>query len=202
MATSTMTDTIITFPKPAARPIPPVRETGIALRDATQLAVPFIKPRRGSASATTPSAIPIDVLYPATKESAPDVVTALDLLAKAIKLLEDARQANKKTDMVLADRYVQRFQSSLSSLFERRSIGDGYGVIINSLHFALVNQHGQPLSYDQLTASWRILKELRNGPFIQFEEALDRVAELEASGLQVDPVAISDFLNDDEEENE
>jgi hypothetical protein len=153
-----------------------------------------------SARAAVQSAIPIDVLYPATKESAPDVLIALGLLADAIALLENARTAVKAKDLVMADRYVQRFQADLPGLFKPRGIGDGYAVIINSLHFAFINQRGKLLSFDQLTTVWRVLRELRNGPFVQFEQALNYVEELETSGLQIDPEAISELLDDDEDE--
>jgi hypothetical protein len=196
-----MTDTIIAFPKPTARPSLPVRETGVALRGTTQPVV-GLPMGGGSARATVQSAIPIDALYPATKESAPDVLIALGLLADAIALLEEARTASKARDMVMADRYVQRFQAALPGLFTPRGIGDGYGVIINSLHFAFINQRGKPLSFDQLTTVWRVLRELRNGPFVQFEQALDYVGELETSGLQIDPEAISELLDDTDDEDE
>jgi hypothetical protein len=195
-----MTDTIITFPKPAARPSLPVRETGVALRGTTQPGVGL--PMGLSARTAAQSSIPIDVLYPATKESAPDVLIALGLLADAIAILEDARMASKAKDLVMADRYVQRFQAALPGLFAPRGIGDGYGVIINSLHFAFINQRGKPLSFDQLTTVWRVLRELRNGPFVQFEQALEYVGELETSGLQIDPGPISELLDDADDENE
>jgi hypothetical protein len=45
-----------------------------------------------------------------------------------------------------------------------------------------------------------VLKELRNAPFIQFEQALDYVGELEQCGLQVDPPVISELVRDDGDE--
>jgi hypothetical protein len=41
---------------------------------------------------------------------------------------------------------------------------------------------------------WRILRELRNKPFVEFEQALEYVEEFETCGLQVDPPIISAFL--------
>ena len=116
--------------------------------------------------------------------------------------LESARVASQQKDWITADRYTQRFQASLPNLFTPRRIGDGYGVIINSIHIAFVNRRGKPLNFDQLTAIWRVLKELRNAPFIQFEPALDYVEELETCGLEVDPINLSELVGDTGEEDE
>jgi hypothetical protein len=84
-------------------------------------------------------------------------------------------------------------------LFRCRKIGDGYGVVINALHFSAVNRRGKPLSLDQITTSWRVLKELRNRPFVEFEEAVEYVTELETCGFEVDPPAVSELLEAVEE---
>ena len=44
------------------------------------------------------------------------------------------------------------------------------------------------------------MKELRNGPFVEFEQALEYVEELETCGLQVDPPIISELLEELEHE--
>src|ERR1700722_14145406 len=85
--------------------------------------------------------IEIDKLYPADKSNVLDVIAALPLLADAIGLLEKARTA-MRTDPTTSDQYWQRFQVLLPNLFKHRKIGDGYGVVINALHFACINLHG------------------------------------------------------------
>jgi hypothetical protein len=150
--------------------------------------------------ATLPAPIEIDKLYPADKTSTSDLIAALGLLAEAVSLLERARTAARGKEMVVADRYTQRFQMLLPDLFARRKIGDGYGAVINSLHFALINQHGRPLSFEQLTTTWRVAKELRNAPFTPFEQALRFVQELEDCHLQVYPAAISELIEEPEDE--
>lgn len=138
--------------------------------------------------------IEIDKLYPATKESASDLISALGLLADAINLLEKARVASQKADPLESDRYSQRFQVILTRLFAYRKVGDGYAVIINSLQFAFINQKGKPLNLSQLTTVWRVMRELRNRPFIVLDEALNYVQEIEDSGMEVDPPILGEFL--------
>ena len=143
---------------------------------------------------TVRAPIEIDKLYPADPGSASDLIAALGLLADAIGLLEKARVAAREKDAVTADRFSQRLQMLLPDLFRCRRVGDGYGVIVNSLHMALLNQHGKPLSLEQVTTIWRILKELRNAPLVPFEQALKYVEELEECHLQVDPPIVAELI--------
>lgn len=192
-----MSDTPISFPTQPSKPRPPAADTGYRLPGTLSL-IP--KAQAGPAvhgSMALP--IEIDKLYPAEEDSKEDVIAALGLLAEAISTLEKARTAAHNKAPMEADRYLLRFQVLLPELFRRRSIGDGYGAIINSLHFTFINQHGKPLSFEQLTTVWRIVKELRNGPFVPFEQALRSIAELEDCDLQVYPSTISEFLGETEE---
>jgi hypothetical protein len=138
--------------------------------------------------------IEIDKLYSAPEGSKSALLTALGLLADSIDLLTRARIAAQKGRLLDADRETQRFEAILPALFRCRKIGDGYAVVVNSLHFAAINKRGGPLNLEQLTTVWRILRELRNKPFVEFEQALEYVEEFEACGLQVDPPIVSDFL--------
>jgi hypothetical protein len=138
--------------------------------------------------------IEIDKLYSAPEESKSQLITALGLLADSVELLAQARIAAQKSRLMDADRYTQRFEAILPALFRCRKIGDGYAVVINSLHFAAINKRGEPLNLNQLTTAWRILRELRNKPFVEFEQALEYVEEFEACGLRVDPPIVSELL--------
>ena len=191
-----MTDTVITIPKPTKPHSDIARETGVALGGTQPGRVIRTSSRLSAAAAV----IEIDKLYPATEGSDAYVTTALGLLAEAIDKLQAARIAAQDKDIVTADRHVQRFQARLPELFRLRKIGDGYAVIVNSLHFALINQHGRPLTSEQITTIWRVLKELRNAPFVPFEQALDRVVELEECGLRVDPPIITELVPESDDE--
>jgi hypothetical protein len=144
------------------------------------------------------SLIDIDVLYPTPDGARSQVVAALTSLASAIGLLEDARQALAQDNPITADDSMQHFQMLLPQLFRYRGLGDGYALLINSIHFAIANQEGRPISSEQITTIWRVLKELRVRPFLTFDKALDHVADLESSNLQVDPRPVSEILKDDE----
>ena len=93
-----------------------------------------------------------------------------------------------------ADGLVQRVQASLPRLFSLRSIGDGFGLVVNSVHFALVNLRGTPLNENQLNVVWRVFRELRNRPMIAVSDAILRAEELEESGLKVDPADLDELL--------
>src|SRR5262249_54459960 len=114
--------------------------------------------------------------------------------------VEKARVDVRAQRFIDADRHTQRFEALLIPLFTRRAIGDGFASTINSLHFAMVNQHGNPLNFDQLTTVWRVLKELRNAPFISFDKSIDWASEIEECGLRVDPPALANLIEDFESE--
>ncbi len=151
----------------------------------------------GEQEALAHAIIDIEVLYPASESAKRDIVQAITSLAAAINLLEEARKASAQSDAIVADDCMQHFQMMLPQLFRYRSLGDGYGTIINSIHFALVNRRGMPFSAEQITGMWRVLKELRVRPFSSFEKALDYVAELENVDLRVDPDTLSKLVEDE-----
>lgn len=198
-----MDETTIAFPKHKPSNGETFRETGVALSGTQRPTRPGLAYERASGSGAL-AVVPIDIdkLYPATIGSLSDLATALGLLAEAIRLIGEARASMQKKEFVASDRYVQRFQANLPALFTPRKIGDGYAVIVNSLHVAFINQRGRPLNIDQLTTVWRVLRELRNAPFIQFEQALGFVNEIEKCGLQVDPPIVSELLEESEDDIE
>jgi hypothetical protein len=139
--------------------------------------------------------IEIDRLYEAPVGTPSQIVSALELLKQATDNLEHAKQSANPME---ADRFVQRVQIVLPKLFTCRAIGDGFGVIVNSLHFAFVNLRGTPLTSQQLNVVWRVLRELRVRPAMSLEQGIERVEELEESGLEVDPPDVGDLLEDAE----
>jgi hypothetical protein len=193
-----MSDTPIEFPSQASPAPLPAGDTAFGL-PGTRF-IPRANTVRPIIHGSTAPVIEIDKLYPADKDSKSDLIAALPLLADAIELLQEARTAARDKKIFEADRYSQRFQMLLPQLFMRRGIGDGYGVIVNSLHFAFVNQHGTPLNFEQITTVWRVVKELRSAPFVPFEQALKSVGELEDCHLRVDPQILSELIEEPEDE--
>lgn len=144
--------------------------------------------------------IDIDRLWEAPPSGRANISRALELLKEASDYLSEAR---KHDDALQADRYVQHVQLTLPKLFACRSVGDGFGVIVNSLHFAFVNLHGKPLTRDQINVVWRVLRELRSRPVMPLERGIQQVEEFEEHGLEVDPPDIGDLLKPIEfEEND
>jgi hypothetical protein len=137
--------------------------------------------------------IDIERLYEAPAGTSSQMVRALELLKQMIDLLAEA---NKSADPIETDTLTQRAQLGLPKLFSCRSIGDGFGVVVNSLHFAFKNLRGMPLTSEQLSVMWRVLRELRARPVLSLEEGIQCVEELEEQGLEVDPSDISDLLDE------
>jgi hypothetical protein len=135
--------------------------------------------------------IDIERLWDAPQGSTSQIIQALELLKQAIDLLTEAKMCKNPMD---SDRFVQRAQLMLPKLFSCRSIGDGYGVIVNSLHFAFLNAQGIPLTPDQLNVIWRVLRELRTRPVMSLEQGIQYVEDIENSGLVVDPLELGNLL--------
>jgi hypothetical protein len=133
----------------------------------------------------------IDRLWEAVPGTISQTVRALELLKEVSNILAAAQRADNPMD---ADRLIQRAQLALPKLFACRSVGEGFGVIVNSLHYAFVNLHGTLLRSDQLNAVWRVLRELRDRPVMSLEQGIQRVEELERHGLDVDPAGLADLL--------
>jgi len=80
----------------------------------------------------------------------------------------------------------------------RRSLGDGYGEVINARWSGLENMHGQPLHRNQIAAARSAVNRLALETFLKFDRALDEVSKLEHAGFQVDPPAfeaLTDLLD-------
>src|SRR6266851_9777585 len=107
------------------------RTTAASHTESTALPVREIALETRGAHALAP-VIDIDRLYEAAPRTSSQIVNALELLKQAS---DNLAEANRSDNPMEADRFVQRVQSALPKLFAYRSIGDGFGVIVNSLHF-------------------------------------------------------------------
>jgi hypothetical protein len=134
-------------------------------------------------------------LYDAPAGDSSNIVRALELLKKVSDYFSAARKANSVID---ADRSLQRAQKALPSLFALRSIGDGFGLIVNALYVAFANLHGKPMNNAQIEVAWRVVRELRTRPALSLEQGLQAVEELEESGLAVDPPELATLIEGSE----
>jgi hypothetical protein len=134
-------------------------------------------------------------LYDAPVGDSSNIVRAIELLKEVAEHFSDARKAN---DLIDTDRSLQRAQKALPKLFALRSIGDGFGVIVNSLYVAFTNLHGKAMNKAQIEVAWRVVRDLRNRLALSLEQGIQLVEELEESGLEVDPPELAGLLDDSE----
>lgn len=193
-----MTNTVLKYPGPeelrrrkavSPRPTGTVVNTSTGIDEIDQPSV------RMSSGAEITVAIEIDKLYPAQEATRPELIKALQFLAQATSALESARQRIVQNDLIGSDREMGKFQVLLPELFQCRQIGDGFGALINAIETAFINQRGKPLTGEQVSAVWRMIKELRAHPFITTDTAADRVEELAETGLLVDPAILGDAFD-------
>ena len=135
----------------------------------------------------------IDRFYDAAPGTSSQILTALEILKQAIDLLGQAQQS---TIAIETDRIVQRFKLLLPKLFQCRAVGDGFGMIITSVHVAFENLNGTPATQVQIRTIWRILRELRNVPAMSVDHALRSIDEMEATGLEVDAPEVGTLLEE------
>ena len=147
---------------------------------------------------TTSSADPISIvlLYQARDVGSEQFSRALDLLARAVEHLSEARQAAQSQDRVTCASEVMRFEELLQPLFECRAIGDGFANVVNSIHMCLANRKGIPLDERQITTLWRIVRETSSGPFLTFADSLSAVRELEKVGLTLNSSFIVEWASE------
>lgn len=131
----------------------------------------------------------IDEIF-ANLESTHHLKRALSLLDESITLIESAL-ALGDADPITCDDQVQLFYSLLPELFCCRSLGDGFGSIVNAVQQAAVNQQGIPMNRTQMEVLQSVLRKLRHGPFILHRDAVELIMSLEDTGLMVDPPALS-----------
>lgn len=132
----------------------------------------------------------IDDLYPDPTLIGQDLSTATQLLAEVMELIDDAIECQRRDERLLADDAMQRMQMVLPELFFCRSLGDGFGAIINSLFHALRNHGGSPLTEEQMVSIRGSMMKVRNEPFLDFEVALEQIALLQSLGFNVVPMGM------------
>jgi hypothetical protein len=135
-------------------------------------------------------------IYPAPSDN---LLKAVTLLSEAIFACNDAIQAEEVADKFRADDCMLKVQAASMQLFELRGIGDGFGVVATALLFTFVNKQGIPFIKSEMHAILRTLKALRSAPFSTLEKGVAVTEILELEGLVIDPVPLTDLLNEAQE---
>jgi len=153
----------------------------------------YVTTQRSGVLAQPSQTVSIDELF-ANLESTHHLRRALDLLGESIKLVESAL-ASDGADPIACDDQMQLFYSLLPELFCCRSVGDGFGSIINAVQQAAANQLGVPMDRKQMESLLSVLRCLRYGPFIPHQDAVEMIIKLEDAGLMVDPPALAEVAD-------
>lgn len=119
------------------------------------------------------------------------IARALDLIERAKKVLEKARDTDRAENFFEFDEQLITAHALLKKAFRCREIGDGYAAIINALNWALANRPADSLNKRQLGSMLAALERLLHGPFIHFDSAMAIMDELETAELDIEPPALA-----------
>lgn len=131
--------------------------------------------------------ITTEELYSQFENVSPELSSAIRLLSVSLQHIDEALLAHRKNDDIAADDAVQKVQALLPELFCCRSLGDGYGIVVNALMCGFQNLAGIPLSREQTEKIRHTLVKLRSEPFLREDEAVKAVTALEEVGLVIEP---------------
>lgn len=151
-----------------------------------------------SGSESTEGYMKTEDLYPVREQLNPALTTASQLLEEGIDLVNESILMLVDDDLISSDDAMLRFRALLPELFCCRSLGDGFGTIINSIFHAIGNMDETPMNERQLHTILNILKRIHTEPFIEYNEAVEEIMSLEEAGFEVSPPHlkfVADLLN-------
>jgi hypothetical protein len=134
-------------------------------------------------------------LYPIRAAFSRNHITALRLLTLAIGRVKRGMDALSLNDIIAADIEIQKVQVLLPELFCCRTLGDGFGTIVNSIISAFEALAGETPSVKQLRAMAQSFQMLKDKPFLSTEEADAQVEKMESVGLSAYPQELMEFLS-------
>jgi hypothetical protein len=136
-------------------------------------------------------------LYPVREAFSPEHITALRLLQIAVGRSLRAIQFMATNDVMSADTEMQKLQVLLPELFCCRVLGDGFGTIVSSLMSTFEGLEGETPTVAQMQAINRVLRMLREKPFLSPDDADKQLELLEEVNLTPYPTELLDFLSSD-----
>lgn len=131
--------------------------------------------------------ISTDDLYTSFENVSTELSSAIRLLSHCLEHIDYAVEAQRKNNIIEADDAIQRLQGLLPELFCCRSLGDGFGLVVNAVICGFQNQAGNPLGRQQIEKLRQTIAKLRNEPFMRDDEALKTILVLEEVGFVVEP---------------
>ena len=100
-------------------------------------------------------------------------------------------------ELLQADTEMQKLQVLLPELFCCRSLGDGFGTIINALMSAFEGLGGDIPNAAQIVAMRRMLELLSEKPFLSVDEADQQIELFEKVGLNPYPAELLELLSNE-----
>lgn len=155
--------------------------------------------RLGVADSSGSEFLSVEQLYPNHPGLRHELRVAPVLLNEVIDKLKSALDYLHAGDPISADDRVQQVQALLPELFCCRGLGDGFGIIIDVAHHALLSRAGEPLRVDQITCLTVAMAKLLREPFLSDDVATELVMKLEDTGLNTSPGYLNylaDILDD------
>lgn len=138
-----------------------------------------------------------DDLYPARSAYRREHITAIRLLKVAIGRAKNALEEFAAKDSLTADTEIHKLQVLLPELFCCRSLGDGFGTIVNALMSAFETLDGDIPNVEQIRAIHEVLLVLKEKPFLTPDEADEQLKSFELVGLSVYPSELLELLSSD-----
>jgi len=135
----------------------------------------------------------LEDLYRASEVGSLELTSAMKLLPEAVKWTELAISALDAMELFQADDAMLHVHSLMPELFCCRTLGEGFGVVVNAVLSSFENRNGSPMEKPQIEAIRRALLAIRSSPRITFDHALDYVTAMETAGLDVAPLGTNDI---------
>lgn len=175
---------------PPERTAPHLRYYEVAGGIEQTVSAPFTPPTiiQGKTSTHTRAVVsdPLDI-YPGLAGTNSALNSAINLLDQANAIQKEALVYSERGEVIAADDALQRLRALLPELFCCRAIGDGFGAVVNAIHYSFVNTKGAPFEIPQIRELGRALHLVRRKPFLSVEEAVGAVILLEEVGLIAGP---------------
>jgi hypothetical protein len=134
-------------------------------------------------------------LYPFSNVDDAALFQALQLLTDCVKVLESAQRIDPDADYIGFDEQMMRARALLRDLFSLRSLGDGFGSVINAVLWSLKNKDTETLTRKQIATLLESVKELKRKPLMHFDTAMSIVDQLEEADLVVEPSMLNDLVD-------
>ncbi len=125
----------------------------------------------------------------------PNLATAFTLLDEALEWMNEAIKAKHDGDDIDSDDAVMHVQALLPELFCCRTIGDGFGSMVNAIYHGLNNINGELLEREQLVALKNALDRIKTKPFLDVDTAIEEIMRLEDAGFTVEPGEFKHLAN-------